>query len=664
MMPSSTDTRSRRDGTSSCGEAADVVIAHGAAWFTCDVFDTVITRAFPDPMHIFELIASRLGLTDDEGRQVFADCRAAAEAALRQRLTPGADLRLEEIYAEVFRRLPAAMTLGLSVPTAMAVEIAAEAESARPWPPGLRLLEEWRRRAQFAGFISDMYLPPQAIEDMLRRTGAWKPGDRLFTSGEYRATKASGRLFGVVQETLAITAADWTHLGDHPHADVAVPAALGIRSVRVAAPRSPRRTRAAFGRGQRGLRIVAALNRAAADMPADLDPHHRVVWNIATHVLAPTALWYADRVLRAARRDGRSRLWFLARDGQIVHRAAMIANRSVGYTGELHYVLASRQALHLPSLREFDAEARRWLLANPDIATPDDIAARAGLDGQARLEWLEAVRPYRPPSSPITSAADALWHVLVSAPHRDRVLRSAADARVAAQTYFRGISPWHGLGIVDIGWGANLQCSLRRILDANDLHGYYLGLFSRNTEVPAETVTPLLFDAGGSAVGTWAAGVSVLECLFAGDHPGVTTYQTGRDGGGHACLHDSATWAPQKHWGVDVLHLAAGRAMELLVAEGLVPETDEVQQLLHDVILAPEPDEARALGCWPVQNLQNRSTSEQLARPVNWRDALGRLATGRRLPATMWRGGEAALTGTPQYTVYRCLQRLAKALYG
>jgi FMN phosphatase YigB (HAD superfamily) len=663
MMPSSTDASSRRDETSSVAESAEAATARGEAWFTCDVFDTVITRAFPDPGHVFELIASRLGLTNDESRQIFVDCRAAAEAALRQRLTTGTDLQLAEIYAEVFRRLPAAMTLGLSVSAAMAAEIAAEAECARPWPPGLRLLEEWRRRARFGGFISDMYLPPQAIEDMLRHAGAWKPGDRLFTSGAYRATKASGRLFRVVQETLTIATADWTHLGDHPHADVAVPAALGMRSVQVSAPRSPRRTQAAFSRGQRGLRIAAALNRAAADMPADLDPHRRVVWSIATHVLAPTALWYADRVLRAARRDGRSRLWFLARDGQIVHRAAMIANRSVGFTGELHYVLASRQALHLPSLREFDAEARRWLLANPDIATPDDIAARAGFDEQARLEWLEAVRPYRSPSSAITSAADALWHVLLSAPHRDRVLRSAADTRAAAQTYFRGISPWHGLGIVDIGWGANLQCSLRRILDANDLHGYYLGLFSRNAEVPADAVTPMLFAAGGSSLGTWAAGVSVLECLFAGDHPGVTTYRTDRDGGGGARLHDSATWAPQKHWGVDVLHLAAERAMELLVAEGVVPEADEVEQLLHDVILAPEPDEARALGCWPVQNLQNRSSSEQLARPVNWRDALGRLATGRRLPATMWRAGEAALTGTPQYTVYRCLQRLAAALY-
>ena len=631
-------------------------------WFTCDVFDTVITRALPHPTDIFTVVAERLGLSGETRQQAFVAGRVRAEASLRRRLAEGADLRLDEIYAELFRLVPSEVGTGLSVAAAVAAEIAAERESARPWPPGLRLLEEWRRRSRFAGFLSDMYLPSSVIQEMLHEAGAWRPGDRLFTSGEYRATKASGRLFTVVKDTLSIDSATWTHFGDNPHADVTVPQTLGIRALRVPTPGPNHRTRAVFGRSQRRLRIAAALNRAAEDAPADLDVHHRAVWRIAAHVLAPTALWYADRVLRAAREDRREHLWFLARDGQIIHRAALIANRSVGFGGTLHYALASRQALHLPSLHQFDAESRRWLLANPDIATPIDVAARAGLDQASRLDWLEDVRRHRDPSAAITDAAEQVWQVLLSAPHRDRVLQIAARHREATHAYFRGISSWRGLGIVDIGWGANLQCSLQRILQVDDLRGYYLGLFSRNAEVPPQAVMPMLFDFAKTSVGTWSPGVSVLECLFAGDHPGVASYLPPTEGGGWGTMHEPASWEPQKRWGVDLMQQAACRAMELLAQEGVVPETDEVRHILQDLIHSPDKDEARVLGRWPVQNLQNRSSSECLASPVNWRSAMARLVAGRRLPPSMWRGGEAALTGARRYKVYRILQRLVAAL--
>jgi hypothetical protein len=127
-------------------------------------------------------------------------------------------------------------------------------------------------------------------------------------------------------------------------------------------------------------------------------------------------------------------------------------------------------------------------------------------------------------------------------------------------------------------------------------------------------------------------------------------------------MHEPASWEPQKRWGVDLMQQAACRAMELLAQEGVVPETDEVRHILQDLIHSPDKDEARVLGRWPVQNLQNRSSSECLASPVNWRSAMARLVAGRRLPPSMWRGGEAALTGARRYKVYRILQRLVAAL--
>lgn len=629
-----------------------------AAWFTCDVFDTVITRAVPRPSDVFDAVAERLGLGNEADRASFAACRVESEAGLRRGLRTGTDLQLCHIYEEVLRRIPAHIARGMSVASAVAAELESELDLCRPWPPGIRLLKEWRGRAQFAGFVSDMYLPADAIQRMLERASAWTPGDRLFVSGEAGATKASGRLFEIVASTVGLDPARWTHLGDNDHSDRAVPEKLGIRAMQVRTPVTTPRTLRIFAGDRRRLRIAAVLSQAAGDIPAGLDAHQQAVWRIGAHVLAPTALWFADTVLRTARSDGRRNLWFLARDGQIIYKAALIANRSIGYSGGLHYVMASRQALHLPSLFDFDDEAKRWLLANPDVATPEDVAQRAALSPADSKAWLNAVRESRDASAPMAEAAESIWSILSSAPHRQRVVDSGSTRRRAAVAYFESISDFRDLGIVDIGWNGNLQCALQRVIGSEEVIGYYIGLFGRNKEVSAASVRPCLFNFAKTTPWAWAPGVSVLECLLAGTHPGVAEYAWDESGQARALLQSEESWESQGSWGVETLHNAAELAMNRLAEEGLMPGSSDVSELLLSLIHKPEQAEAATIGVWPVQNLQNRTATQHLATPKHCRDLLFKHRAGERVLPSLWPGGEAALTGRHRYEIFRLLRKV------
>jgi FMN phosphatase YigB (HAD superfamily) len=638
---------------------------HDVEWFSFDVFDTVVTRSVPRPGDVFLLLGERLGEHCGCSPETFAEVRRAAESDLRRSLQPGEDLKLEAIHREILRRrqLPDDLLAEF-----MAAEADAELGCARLWEPGAALLERWRTLARFVGFLSDMYLPATVVRRLLEQVGAWKDGDSVYVSGEERATKASGSLFTVVGARLGIEPRRWVHFGDHASSDVAVPRRLSIQAVRTAAPVAATRTTAVFADSPsadrtRAWRIASCLQRAAGAPPAALSPHQREVWSLGAHVLAPVVLWYAHSVLQLAMATGRRNLWFLSRDGEIVWKAAQIANAMVGFQGKLHYVLASRQGLHLPSFTGFDEEARRWLLANPTAATPRDVGQRAGFQPPELAAWLDASASACASDEPIDRHRQPLWEILQTEPHASH-LRAAASAQLAAATrYFASVSDSERLGIVDIGWNANLQCSFQRVLGRTDLIGFYLGLFSRNPEVGADAVRPLLFDFAACAPVQYLGGVAVLEALFAGTHAGLVAYEEDDRGDPGGRLAAPESWSAQTAWGIGLLHEAACAGVTMMVREGVVPTKEEVATLLSGLINRPSRGDATPLASWPTQNLQNRLVSEPLVPRQSVAKMLGHTLRTGTAPALHWEAGGLIIHGHYRYALLRVLRRLSREVH-
>jgi hypothetical protein len=335
----------------------------------------------------------------------------------------------------------------------------------------------------------------------------------------------------------------------------------------------------------------------------------------------------------------------------------------VGFQGNLHYVLASRQALHLPSFTGFDEEARRWLLANPTVATPRDVAQRAGFQPPELAAWLEASGSACASDEPIARHRQRLWDILQTEPHASH-LRSAASAQLAAATrYFNSVSDSERLGIVDIGWNANLQCSFQRVLRRTDVIGFYLGLFSRNPEVGADAVRPLLFDFANGPPAPYLGGVAVLEALFAGTHPGLIAYGEDDRGAPEGRLAARESWSEQTTWGIGLLHEAACVGVTMMVREGVVPTREEVAELLSGLINRPSRGDATILASWPTQNLQNRLVSEPLVPRQSVARMLGNTLSRGEAPALHWEAGGLIILGRYRHSLLRVLRRLSREVH-
>lgn len=198
------------------------------AYYSFDVFDTLLTRNVLYPRDIFLLMQERFAqdaqaLPSGLIRSFWGE-RVWSEFVAR-RMTRQEDVSFEDIYRVLARRHWLTRTQQEEL---MAAELATESAMLVPVNGAIPLVEGARQAKCQIIFVSDMYLPSGFISEILARYGLFIPGDRVYVSGEVGKTKGSGSLFRHILADLEIAPAGLVHYGDNPHADWYVPTMLGI----------------------------------------------------------------------------------------------------------------------------------------------------------------------------------------------------------------------------------------------------------------------------------------------------------------------------------------------------------------------------------------------------------------------------------------------------
>ncbi|MBI2354878.1 MAG: HAD hydrolase-like protein [Deltaproteobacteria bacterium] len=196
--------------------------------YSFDIFDTVLTRNVLYPKDVFRLvqhlIPGRLPKLSPRLAACFWGERIWSEFTARRK-SAGEDITLVEIYRAL------AIANGLDDAqrdSLMSLELEIESEVLMPVQGSAELLESLRSRGGGVVFVSDMYLSSDFIRGVLVRFGLYKPGDRLYVSGETGRTKGSGNLFRLMLRDLEILPNELVHFGDNPRTDYMVPRSLGI----------------------------------------------------------------------------------------------------------------------------------------------------------------------------------------------------------------------------------------------------------------------------------------------------------------------------------------------------------------------------------------------------------------------------------------------------
>ena len=594
-----------------------------------DIFDTLLERPFGRPIDVFAHIAPEAARL--VGRPIdFARLRVAAERKARRRARRQGreEIDLDAIYEELAETL----SLTKKVRAALcSLELDAEMRLLAPRQTGRALYLAARALDKRIVFVSDMYLPSRFLGDVLVAKG-YDVCEGVFVSSEVGVTKGSGKLFAHVLRALDVPAARVVHVGDHVHADVARPKSLGLGAIHLpqamlAFTASPAYVRV-YGRDRprpfptrhstATRAIVTHVARTLYDAPdARVVPRSLFggeAYRLGVQGFGPLLLGFAKWVLETAVARGYKKLFFLARDGRVMLDAYRIVARAYENAPEAEYLLCSRRAANVPSIKTAADLASRALPRKAPSPISEFLEGRFGLAPEAVPRDVLARHGMTIDTTVTTPDVDRVRALLLDlAPW---LLDVAADERAAYLAYLAtlGVTKDGTSAVVDIGYRGSMQASIDGLLGGNTRLGglYLLTTYEAETVVgerglPVDGYVGNLVDTTrmAHALRTY---IPIYETLFSGTDTSLVRMRRRPDGTTFPVFMPEETSEARRIALVRGVHRGALDLVARFV-DGFGPDVrrlafdrEDVLAALNAYLGAPDAEDARLLEDVPFEN--------------------------------------------------------------
>jgi FMN phosphatase YigB (HAD superfamily) len=451
-----------------------------AAACSFDVFDTFLLRACTTSDGVFERAFQLSGIAEKFPNMSvnFVQHRMQAEARARKSAKErhgSAEIHVSDIYELFPFRL-----FGLKrdqLKDLVAAEFKAELDLCRI---NLEIIQQYieMKRAGFrVGFISDTYWNSQQLAELLRACSPGLTWDFLYASCDHGSSKSEA-LFKTYLAEQGLDAASSFHIGDNENADIKGARRHGIR------PRYyPQASAALAAKFQRETSIFELL---CPDQPSRLDHGARTLRRVVTSQSAERSPGFHLGVTVLGPVMTEFDAFIDARRSALVQQGARVA---VGFLGRDGF-LAERiwRQTHDGAAAYLEINRRISLVSSADTLEPlRELLSRTGkIDAPTFADivklQLPAVTAFFAKQPDGISSGRELADALPDLIGAHEIVDIAAGVRKRLLAYLRATIPdfdtCTDLILVDLGYSASVQKSLRRIFDCEGirmrLHGAYL----------------------------------------------------------------------------------------------------------------------------------------------------------------------------------------------
>jgi len=264
------------------------------------------------------------------------------------------------------------------------------------------------------------------------------------------------------------------------------------------------------------------------------------VRELSSGLVAPVVFLYVLWVLLSAKKKKKSRLYFLAREGQIFKKVADILNDVWDLNLDLRYFYSSRESL-LPSSftgnNLFDA---KWLFSSIyGSLCLQEICTRVCIDvsdlepvllGIGRGKYCDS------PEIPLTSADLSTLRKMIFDDKFCSIVKNGVKSKaVTVVEYLKQVGMADGVpfALVDSGWSGSSQYALRKLLNSvgckTTIVGFYVGVNTDIYSFPDDELCGFLFDWRKNIKNELMANFMCYEVLFSGTHGRTVGYEN-KDG--------------------------------------------------------------------------------------------------------------------------------------
>ena len=424
-----------------------------------DVFDTLIKRNCANPTDIFTITEKRFNRQNGDKITGFKKARIEAERYART-LEETGEIGFDAIYENLnFPHKDKLKQLELFCEEAYCV-------------PNKRLKKIYDycvEKNKTIVCISDMYLPSSEIRKILENAG-YQNIKKIYVSNEYKKTKRKGNLFDKALKDFSLKSSQLVHIGDSWRSDYLMPKMKGIKAFHF----SRKIINVKYGKEvqkQEGLNIIGSVLNNTTEEGEDF-------YRFGYEVLGPFCVEFCLWIKKQMEEQGRSKLFFCARDMQLMH---IIFNVLFPISSEnVNYFYVSRQSIILP-----------FLYINNNWSDFLDFLAAVFIKSftiNNVLDWLKVKREL------MTNKLEKYSLT----PDAILLLDEFRDNNAAKEWFYRELLPLiqneckdqfdnfcgylsnlkfdaDDAILIDVGWAGTTQYFLGRIL-RKEIHGLYVGL--------------------------------------------------------------------------------------------------------------------------------------------------------------------------------------------
>jgi HAD superfamily hydrolase (TIGR01549 family) len=455
-----------------------------------DIFDTAVLRKVLKPEDVFTLVCDQLKLKYD-----FKRLRLNAENEVwKSKLCddPKAEVTLDEIYTQLSKHVSP-------------IKDAAEVVKLKQKEIETEILVSQRNEFIYAAyeycikknksiiFTSDMYLSKKTLKKVLVKNGYENYKD-LFVSCEELKSKRTGDLYDYIIQKYNLHPREILHIGDNEKTDIHVALNKGLKTyyykkcIRVA----------------RENKNYAMLEDVFAD--ADISDPFVSIWLAiivnkfyswrplrSCEFYYRYGFWYASVVVLGfvkwihaeSIKKKVEKIYFLARDGFIPYKVYQKMKKANASNIDCDYIYTSRRALNIPGISRLDETSFNLLCELVENREVRFYIDRINLNG---LDYREEIinSGFKNEKEIVDDTNKPKLKVLFRKIEKDLLAKTSEDRRVVYK-YLKetGMLNRGNIALVDIGWRGSMQKAYENLVTnlikkKQIIHGFYLGLFSKN----------------------------------------------------------------------------------------------------------------------------------------------------------------------------------------
>ncbi|OKH40345.1 hypothetical protein NIES2101_35055 [Calothrix sp. HK-06] len=618
-----------------------------------DVFETAIVRIWAKPTDLFWELGNQLkqeGLIQ-VSPEAWQKMRVDAETNARRASAKG-EVTLEQIYQQFLSCFNWSTN---QLKLVMEKEIALELKSLRPVPKIQQKIQSLQKQNSRIIYMSDMYLPKNVIQDFLVKNNVWAKDSKLYVSSEIEASKATGELFPYCLKQELIKASELLHIGDNLNSDVKKPKKQGVKVEPFTQTHLNRYEQLLVDEQSLPLRfrsLLAGMSRLTRLQSEQTDFHKQVIWDTTSSVIAPILFGFVYSCLQSAQKKEIKRLYFVARDGQILHKIAQVICQNWNYDIDCRYLYGSRQAWNAPALQEIGETELTWIFNNTTFLSVDAVCERVNIQPQKIQDVLNRY-----------GFDKAKWNLNLDNEERSRLKRAFAEKEVVhiilatattyrekAIGYFRQEELDNGLpfAIVDVGWTGSSLRSFSKVLQSagfypqSGTYGFFFALDKRVKASAKDQLLAYFYDAE-VPVGNRADTCQyrcLLELFVSADHGGTKEYEC--DGDRYFPVLRYQKNEVAINWGLYVLHDAAVEFANQFTLN-LTPQECSIDLflkgtdiLMEEFVNNPSIQEAKTFGSFLMAEDQGEKTFYELAPVYTLIDCIKAIIRGRHPHRNVW----------------------------